>query len=385
MKKENREETGGMFPNKIPTERLFFDEENPRLPEEVQGKSQSELLFALVRDFNLAELADSLAQNGYFREEPLVVIPRTLPKGIAHPLKELGNAEQRKLSEILLDERTKFTVVEGNRRLAACKILLDAGLRKQFKLSQWPTLSKGVANELSTLPVIVYVVRSEVVPYLGIRHIVGIQKWESFAKARYVARLVKEGRTVEEVETSIGDKHGSARKNLICYNLLRQLGDEFDYDTRRAKNNFSYLILAIGQGTVKRFLGIPSRLAEVDPARPVPKDKLNNLMNLASWMFGDSKHDPVIRESRDITSSLAHVLDSKEALQCLEATRRLEDAYDLSEGEEKMLLKYLRQAGSKLESALGIIHRHRTEESRLEVEKCADTIAMLRKTIVGGK
>ena len=40
----------------IPAERLFLDPENPRLPEDIQGKKESELLNALYKGFNLDEI-----------------------------------------------------------------------------------------------------------------------------------------------------------------------------------------------------------------------------------------------------------------------------------------------------------------------------------------
>jgi hypothetical protein len=40
----------------IPIRRLHLDNENPRLPEEVQGKGEPELLNVLYKVFNLDEL-----------------------------------------------------------------------------------------------------------------------------------------------------------------------------------------------------------------------------------------------------------------------------------------------------------------------------------------
>jgi hypothetical protein len=53
----------------------------------------------------------------------------------------------------------------------------------------------------------------------------------------------------------------------------------------------------------------------------------------------------------------------------------------LSDGEEKMLLKYLANANVKLGAALGVAHRHKTEEVRNEVAKCADTVSQLQRTM----
>ena len=46
---------------------LRLDPENPRLPEEVRGRSQSEILAYLFRNDVLEELAESLADSAFFR------------------------------------------------------------------------------------------------------------------------------------------------------------------------------------------------------------------------------------------------------------------------------------------------------------------------------
>jgi hypothetical protein len=67
----------------IDIEKLFLDRDNPRLPENMQGQNEAELLKALYKGFNLDELIDSMRQNGYFDEEPLVVIPRNVPSKLS--------------------------------------------------------------------------------------------------------------------------------------------------------------------------------------------------------------------------------------------------------------------------------------------------------------
>lgn len=361
----------------VPVEQLFLDKDNPRLPEEIQGKKNPELLKALYRGFNLEEVAESMAQNGYFDEEPLVVIPQKLPP----KLRKL-NPDRKDFQAFIEKRDTQFTVVEGNRRLAAVKVLLDSNLREKLRVRHWPKVTADIRKQLEVLPVIVYSKREQVVPYLGVRHIVGIQKWDSYAKARYIAGLVDEGRSLSEVESQIGDSQGSARKNYISLKLLEQAENEFDYDTQKAKSNFSLLMLGIGQGKIKRFLGLPSRVKDTNIKAPVEQDKLDNLKNLMSWLFGDEKNLPVIKESRDITNYLSHVVESKESLKHLERTRDLVPAYDLSDGEEKMVLKYLTNANRKLEAVLGLVHRHRKSTDVItEVEKCKDTVEQLVKRV----
>ena len=360
----------------VPVNRLFLDKDNPRLPEEAQGKSESELLKVLYNEFNLDELADSMAQNGYFDEEPLVVVPQKLPKTLTNI--DHGSSDYK---AFIKDKETKFIVVEGNRRLATAKLLLDEKLRKKFEIRSWPELDDSVENTIKDLPVIVYPERREVIPYLGVRHIVGIQKWDSYAKARYIASLVDTGRNLQDVEAEIGDTQGSTRKNYISYKLLEQAKQEFDIDTKPVKSDFSLLMLAIGQGKIKRYLGLPRKSADTNVDAPVPNEYIDNIQKLLSWIFGDGKATPVIKESRDITTYLAHVVASEEALKYLERTRDLHGAYDLSDGEEQMVLKYMAKANKNLEKVLGLIHRHKTPDVITEVEKCAETSNRLLKTV----
>jgi hypothetical protein len=366
----------------VPVERLHPDPQNPRLPAESQGASEPELLNVLHANFNLEELADSMATNGYFDEEPLVAIPIGTPKGLAQAG---ANPASRKFPDYLAfiqDKSTHFTVVEGNRRLATALILLDSTLRARLNIRSWPIPSKVAADDLGVLPVIIYPTRDAVVPYLGVRHIVGIQKWDIYARARYIAGMVeKKERTLDQIQEQIGDRQNSARKSYVCYRALQQVENEFDIDTRPAQSAFSFLLLALGQGSIKRFLGLPTRWSDIPADQPVTRKYLPNLKKLYLWLFGDRVKKPVITESRDITNFLSSVVENATAVAHLERTGRLEEAYDLSDGEEKMLLKYLANANTKLEAALGVAHRHKTQEVRLEADKCFKTATQLRQTL----
>jgi hypothetical protein len=89
---------------KVPTEYLDFDASNPRLVEDgLKKPTDSQIILALADVADLGELVESIAANGYIDIEPIVA--------------------QR------IDDR--WRVLEGNRRLAAIRIL------------QMPSLAKG--------------------------------------------------------------------------------------------------------------------------------------------------------------------------------------------------------------------------------------------------
>lgn len=358
----------------VPVERLELDAANPRFPKDLREKGQIEVIAILRRYFSLDELASSMAENGYFDEEPLVAVPINLPTKFA---------EQDSLSLIqdsdyieYLTKVSRFTVVEGNRRLATVKLLLSDELRAELKIRGWPSISDGVSEDLSVLPVIVYNDRAEVLRYMGVRHIAGIKKWESFSKALYIAEVVDGGVEINEIQGQVGDQTGSVRKLYLAYRLVDIAESELSLVTERAKEYFSYLILALGQRSVKDFLGLPYRLTEINYGEPVPSDRMDNLTYLFSWLFGENKHKPpVVKESRDITNYLSPILRSDEATKHLILTRDLQDAYDRSEGEKLLLLKNLRKAFKSLSNSLALITKYKSEdEVKQEIEYCQDVL-----------
>lgn len=366
----------------IPVERLELDPSNPRLPKDLRDKGQAEILSILKRYFDLDELAYSMAENGYFDEEPLVAVPIDLPSRFIEQ-DPLQLSPDNSYSAYLQSESTRFTVVEGNRRLATVKLLLSFDLRMELRIRGWPSISGEVRDDLALLPVIIYSRRAEVLRYMGVRHITGIKKWESFAKAVYVAEMVNSGSEINEIQQQVGDRANSVRKLYLSYKLVDIAETELSMEIDRAREYFSYLILAIGQRPVKDFLGIPNRLTEVDFDNPIPAGKERNLKYLVSWLFGEAKEkQPVVRESRDITSYLTPILRSEEATEYLILTRNLMDAYDRSEGEKLLLLRNLKKASKNLSSSLGLITKYKNEEDvKQEIKNCQDILNDIFKLV----
>ena len=372
----------------VPIDRLHLDPENPRLPEEAQGRDEDEVLKHLFEHFDLEEIAAPMAQNGYFDEEPLVAIPQGLPKRLIPK-----EGEKETLEYLKFLESSVFTVVEGNRRLATARILRHSEVRQKLHIRGWPEISDAVREDLDELPVIVYPTRQEVLPYLGVRHITGNKKWDSYAKARYIAAMLDEDYEIDDIVREVGDRSQSVLKNAVAYRMLQQARKELDWDISRAKEDFSYLLLAIGQRSVKVFLGWSKKgkerdqvkslsLDEVQLDAPVPESHLTNLRDFLSWIYGEgNKVLPVIKESRDITNFLSHVLASPKATEYLKKSRDLREAYDLSDGEEAMVRNLLGTANTKLEKVLGVVHRHKTTDVVAEAEKCADTASRVVKTV----
>jgi len=110
------------------------------------------------RDFAVAEVALSIAANGFWDYEPLVVT----------------------------NERDHWVVIEGNRRLAAVKLLCNEAERKRVGATDLPDVSPDLCSELATLPVYAST-RSDIWQYVGFKHINGPQAWQSYSKAQHIA------------------------------------------------------------------------------------------------------------------------------------------------------------------------------------------------------
>ncbi len=362
---------------------LLLDTKNPRLPEKIQGSSQEVLLENLFEEFDLYELALSMAENGYFDEEPLVAVPTEIPKKLEgiNPLKKrLWKEYLSYIEEYTKNPENKFIVVEGNRRLSTIKLFFDETLRQKFKVGEWPEISEEIKEDISALPVIIYPDRKGIIPYLGVRHIIGVKKWESYAKAKYIADMRdKQGLTLNEIKKKVGDGGTAIKKAYISWKIIcvAEGSVKSDY-IEKAKNKFSYLLLSLNQTNIKDYLGIKRNLKEVDEDNPLPKNKTKNLKLFFSFLFGE-EGIKVIKESRDITGKLTIVLGNSLATKELVSSRDLEKAFDLAGGQENFLLQKLDRVRRDLTNILSLIDEYGKEETKMKVKKCRLLIELIEQ------
>jgi ParB-like chromosome segregation protein Spo0J len=332
----------------VSIDRLDLDPLNPRLPDGMEHSKQPQLLETLAKEYDLTELGQSISDNGYFSEEPLVSVP--------------GRSKGR------------WTVVEGNRRLAALKLLANPDAAPRMYRNHWRELSTGRKLFVDFVPILVYDRRTEVTPYLGYRHITGVLQWRPYQKARYIAQLVEDGKqSFAEIARTIGSKAPTVREHYVAYTLVRQARDAFAIDTTNVEDSFGVLRRALSNPNVRDFMGVRLDLDETALKRPLPNKKAKQVEELFSWMFGLDGEDAVLRDSRGITK-LGVVLEKAEAIESLRTTRDLDLAFELAGGEERRLIHSLGRASYYLDEALPMAIRHRrSEEVARAFAKCRST------------
>jgi hypothetical protein len=315
-------------PTPIKVGDLHFDLKNPRLAELRTNDEfrEPEVLKVLWRDMAVDEIALSIASNGYFEYEPMLAVK----------------------------EGSELVVIEGNRRLAAVKLLRDESLRRSVKATDLPLLSSAAREKLATLPVIVCS-REQVWQYIGFKHVNGPQEWEPFSKAEYIARIHNEyGISLEDIAKQIGDKNQIVRRLYTGYMTLKQAEDAnvFRRTNRRKRHfSFSHLYTGLDYPGIRSFLEI----REDNDEEPVPKRRLKQLGELLSWLYGNTleNQEPLIRSQNPDLRELAEVLASHNGVAALRQGLGLSLSLRAARGDERLFRESLVAAKLHLESARG--------------------------------
>jgi len=278
----------------------------------VDGEMTDQGIIAqLYRTEDLGELLQSIESNGYLDIEPLIV---------------LSGGE-------------KFTVLEGNRRLAAIMLLRDPELSKritdetriQISVPDIDSTCKDTLNRVS-----VYRVekRDDSSSFIGFKHINGAAKWESYAKAKFAADWYRDrGIPLSVIANRIGDRHNTVKRMVNAIYVLEQAQNEgvFNLDNRfSSRFSFSHLYTALSRAPYIKFLHLEEAWSQYDPKpNPVAKESLARLEEIFRWLYGSRDDDlpPVIKSQNPDIKYLAEILDSREALTVLRATHSLLDAH----------------------------------------------------------
>lgn len=333
---------------------LKFDAHNPRLPIKLQGMTdESKVIDYMVRYGNIVELMLSIAETGYSDAEPLLVVRN--PNG-------------------------NYTVVEGNRRLAALKILNNPELTKL----RVQTINEVISNanyKPVEIPCILYSKREDVLDYLGYRHITGVKDWGALEKARYLDQLYQ----IHIVDTDassiypklakmIGSRSDYVSRLHTALKLYDKANDNAYYgaDIKEEDISFSWLTTALSFNGIIKFIGLSSLDSSLKDLNE------ENYERIFTWMFFPGK--AVIKESRQI-SELAQITESSVALKRLENGSTIDEALLYTSAPSEAFILMLKKAKQQLKQAKEAIEQLSEEPS--EAKDLLDDIDKLLKTISG--
>ena len=377
---------------------IQVDKKNPRLVpylENPDEATQFDLISILYENFDTEVVAMSLVENGYFDEEPIIVVPNKIPENFSFADYQNPDDLAKAIKVLIDNNEISFTVVEGNRRTSAIKLITDLSLRKELGIDKFypNTKDESIILDISNIPCIIYEKRENVSSYLGVRHIAGLLKWEAFAQAAYTASVIDQelekglsiAESIKQVQKVVGDRSDKLRKQYITYKLFLEARDRFEFNVRPIINKFSLLTVAYNSPSIREYLGVEA-YSKVDlETELISSEKSSNFINILTWIYGniDTNEQPVLTDSRKITNTLSHVVTKQEAVDYLLKYKDLSGAYERTNGERVYLSKKMTDASRAMQESLKFAFKYKNDEELLsQVSELEELIAALKSNLL---
>ncbi len=294
---------------RVSAENIEFDPNNPRFGGFAVGLNQDEIRRLLEsRDHAALQLVDSFLENGFIDYEPLVV---------------------RRVN-------SKYRVIEGNRRLAAVKHILDntAGSytpQQIERVKQVPVIIFHEARDESQ--------GRDISVYLGVHHLFGFRQWPPESKAKFLDLHIKSEDDLLSFMKGLNIPKSEIRRYLVPYRLKKMMGAPLLKQI--GKQDFWILGESISRTGIKEYFSLqvnPKTLEVID-------FDAGKLRHLVRFIYRTSKGDRRITDTRQI-QDLAKALASRRAQEALEGGKSLQESLlfvETTEESIKRLASLLRQ------------------------------------------
>lgn len=341
---------------------LHLDPLNPRLPERLRGANDKDVLNWMLSDATLIDLMASIAENGFFPGEPIIAIA----------------------------EGKTYVVIEGNRRLAAIKLLNNPHLATISPKSVQSLAEE--AQEKNNIPkkVWVYVVseRQEVENYLGFRHVTGVKQWPVISKARYLNHLYqqKENTSYEvykELAREIGSKAPYVRRLLIGYKAFELIQSRKYYnipDLDEENFDLSLITDAITMhSALSSFMGV-----DMESDAPFENVDQDRLREVTFWLYEKLSNGKTrIGDNRNlrVLNKVMQNIEAREAF--IKGEKNLKEASELTDITDENIRLYLTKALQNLTEAQKIVHRSSSpnKSDRDIAEEIIESADVIRRNI----
>ncbi len=307
---------------------LEFDKENPRLPTSVRNSDDATILNYLATKTRIENLMTSIGENGFFSGEAIVVTPHN----------------------------SKYTVIEGNRRLAALRLLQDPSLAESPRILR---VAGDAVNKPTQVPVFVVQSRGDTLQYLGFRHISGVQRWDPLAKARYLESLYERVQGEPQlryvsVAREIGSTSTAVQRNLdalAAYKIIEEKGFFDVADMEEETFQFGRFYTAVSNPDIANFIGIRDSGTPRHPITNVDAIDTGKLEELVKFMFERGPRGTTrLGDSRNI-GKLGTVLSNPGSLQAFRSGQSLEVAYRMTPRGRDDFERHMNQAIEELKQA----------------------------------
>lgn len=342
----------GVATSGVNTDLLEFDKQNPRLVtgDEVSTASDEDII-AVLRDISaLEELVTSICTNGYLDLEPLIIMGA---------------------------DGGPYRVLEGNRRLAAIKIIKDPALAKACRISVPKQIRAGTLEQIQRVTVWRVAKEADAQAFIGFKHINGPHRWTAYAKARFVSDWYKReksaGLTIDAIASQLGDDNETIRAYISSIFVLEQAETAKLFDIKNRNNKgpfaFSHLYTALNRSEYQKFLDLDAGWDKEPSQNPIKDSHKPKLKEVLEYLYGnrlDSKPSYIRSQNPDL-KHLGEVIVHPVAYERLRSGSTLSEAYDEVRPAYEVFSEALGQANLRLNQAFSAVAKYDGEPRYLEI------------------
>lgn len=337
---------------------IQLDTFNPRLPTSLHNKNDETIFEYMLLQADVLSLIEAIGENGFFPGEPIIIVET---KG----------------------EKTKYKVLEGNRRLSAVKLINNPELAPVL-IDRVKETVKSIKKEiLEKLKTIDCLIASEseinnVSKFLGYRHITGTKNWKSLERARYLSGLhdtfknEKKALTTNEIylelAKAIGSKSDYVKRVLIGFNIYKEIENKKFFNINNGElndKNFHFVNLAdsLNRKNIMKFLGVDLKENE-------PLENLNykNTELWTKWLFEkESGKQTRITGTSTQLGLLDKILGCEEArVEFVDNGKDLDEAAEFTENKEILFNTLIKKSIKNLEDSEKSLYALSEYDDKLE-------------------
>jgi hypothetical protein len=236
-----------------------------------------------------------------------------------------------------------YLVVEGNRRVAALKWILE--------LINEGTADKEVKKTFEKIPVNIlkpeYDTESNRLKIQGIRHISEIRPWGTYQKAILIKSMIEgEKLSATDVASAIGYRTQEVLRIYRANKLLEQMQNDTDYSEYAKPDLISYFYEAVGRLPLKTFFGYNEATNEFEDE--------DNYKLFYKWIIKDPDNSNIQK-----ISSTSNVRDLTKIISNVDA------------------LASFKEDSTTLESALAIVIKYTSFDWKKEINQAIEALKKL--------
>ncbi|MGG4212650.1 hypothetical protein [Paenibacillus sp. FSL L8-0638] len=187
---------------KVDVSDILLDYDNPRVF--IDLPTQENLLRFLIDQDGVIELANQINLN---RGLPLAEKP------------------------VVILENGKYVVLEGNRRISACKLLLNPLLLTEKEVIKLPKVDTEMEYYLRNFPVVLAPDRDSTEAFITIRHSGdrSVKRWSTIAATKRFVNRFRKGESINHIARVLDEKATDVRSGIRFFLFLEFVRDEIKW------------------------------------------------------------------------------------------------------------------------------------------------------------